>query len=233
MTDPTARPAETAAAEPEGATPSTPADEKTEEARIAELVETLARESADYKDKHLRALAEMENMRKRTERQIADMRHYGIAAFANDVLAVADNMHRALEAAGPELRNSTDAGVKSFIEGNELMPHDVERAKKFYDATVGWSFEAMPMPNGTYWVAKMGDKSVGGLFPMSGPDFEDMPEQWMSYVAVDDVDARMKKVTTAGATVCKEPFDVPGVGRIVILKEPGGAIVGWITPVSS
>ena len=125
MTDPTARPAETAAAEPEGATPSTSADEKTEEARIAELVETLARESADYKDKHLRALAEMENMRKRTERQIADMRHYGIAAFANDVLAVADNMHRALEAAGPELRNSTDAGVKSFIEGVELTERDL------------------------------------------------------------------------------------------------------------
>ena len=125
MNDPTARPAETAAAEPEGATPSTPADEKTEEARIAELVETLARESADYKDKHLRALAEMENMRKRTERQIADMRHYGIAAFANDVLAVADNMHRALEAAGPELRNSTDAGVKSFIEGVELTERDL------------------------------------------------------------------------------------------------------------
>ena len=116
---------------------------------------------------------------------------------------------------------------------NELMTHDVERAKKFYGATVGWSFEAMPMPNGTYWVAKMGDKSVGGLFPMTGPDFEDMPEQWMSYVAVDDVDACMKKATTAGATVCKEPFDVPGVGRIVILKEPGGAMVGWITPVSS
>jgi len=125
MNDPTARPAETAAAEPEGATPSTPADEKTEEARIAELVETLARESADYKDKHLRALAEMENMRKRTERQIADMRHYGIAAFANDVLAVADNMHRALEAAGPELRNSTDAGIKSFIEGVELTERDL------------------------------------------------------------------------------------------------------------
>ena len=43
----------------------------------------------------------------------------------------------------------------------------------------------------------------------------------------------MKKATAAGATVCKELFDVPGVGRIVILKEPGGAMVGWITPVSS
>src|SRR5262249_35826687 len=51
----------------------------------------LAREAADYKDKLLRSLAEMENLRKRTERQVADARDYGIAAFARDILAVADN----------------------------------------------------------------------------------------------------------------------------------------------
>ena len=103
---------------------------------------------------------------------------------------------------------------------NELMTHDVERAKKFYGATVGSSFEAMPMPNGTYWVAKMGDKSVGGLFPMSGPDFEDMPEQWMSYVAVDDVDARMKKATTAGATVCRSPLTCRGSAASSSSRSP-------------
>ena len=75
-------------------------------AEIAELVETLARESAEYKDKMLRALAEMENMRKRTERAVADTRDYAITGFARDVLQVADNMHRALEAIGPELRAS-------------------------------------------------------------------------------------------------------------------------------
>src|SRR5213082_1677466 len=85
----------------------------------------LARESADYKDKLLRALAEMENLRKRTERQVADMRHYGIAAFAADVLAVADNMHRALEAAGPELRHNNEAAVKAFIEGVELTEREL------------------------------------------------------------------------------------------------------------
>jgi predicted enzyme related to lactoylglutathione lyase len=116
---------------------------------------------------------------------------------------------------------------------NELMTHDVEQAKKFYRATIGWTFDAMPMPNGTYWVANMGDKSVGGLFPMSGEDFAGVPENWMSYIAVDDVEARLKKATAAGAKVCREPFDVPGVGRIAILQEPGGAMVGWITPVDS
>jgi len=80
---------------------------ESEEAKVAALVETLARELADYKDRLLRALAEMENLRKRTERQVTDTRHYGIASFAADVLAVADNMHRALESAGPELRAQT------------------------------------------------------------------------------------------------------------------------------
>jgi uncharacterized protein len=115
---------------------------------------------------------------------------------------------------------------------NELMTRDVDKAKKFYGASIGWTFDAMPMPNGTYWVAKMGDKAVGGIFPISGPEFDGVPENWMSYLAVDDVDARLKKATAAGAKTMREPFDVPMVGRIAIIKEPGGAVVGWITPAS-
>lgn len=113
---------------------------------------------------------------------------------------------------------------------NELMTHDVEKAKAFYAATIGWSFDAMPMPDGTYWVAKMGDKPVGGIFPLTGPNFAGVPEGWMSYLAVDDVDARAKKATAAGAKLMRPLFDVLGVGRIAILTEPGGAGVGWMTP---
>jgi hypothetical protein len=54
----------------------------------------------------------------------------------------------------------------------------------------------------------------------------------MAYIAVDDVDARVKKATQAGAKVVQPAFDVPGVGRIVILTEPGGAAIGWMTPAS-
>ena len=113
---------------------------------------------------------------------------------------------------------------------NELMSHDAEKVKKFYGDTVGWTFEAMPMPTGTYWVAKMGDKPVGGIFPMSGPDFANMPDQWLPYLAVDDVDARLKKAKAVGAKVMREPFDIPNVGRIAIFREPGDAMIGWITP---
>jgi hypothetical protein len=113
---------------------------------------------------------------------------------------------------------------------NELMTRDVERAKKFYQDTIGWSFEAMPMAEGTYWVAKIGGVPAGGIFPLSSPQFDGVPEGWMSYLAVDDVDARAKNATAAGAKLMRPIFDVPGVGRIAILTEPGGAGIGWITP---
>ena len=95
MTESTARPAAEAAAAPDGAAVS---PLESEANKIAELVEALARETADYKDKHLRTLAEMENLRRRTDREVAESRIYGIASFARDTLAVADNMDRALKA---------------------------------------------------------------------------------------------------------------------------------------
>ncbi len=116
---------------------------------------------------------------------------------------------------------------------NELMTRDPERAKKFYGDTIGWTFDAMPHALGTYWVAKLADKPVAGILPMSGPDFDGVPEQWMAYVAVDDVDARLKRATAAGAKVIRAPFDVPTVGRIAVLREPGGAYIAWMTPANS
>ncbi len=116
---------------------------------------------------------------------------------------------------------------------NELMTRDIEGAKKFYADTMGWSFDAMPMGGDTtYWIAKMNDEPVGGIFDISGADYKDVPESWMSYIAVDNVDERVKKAIKAGAKLMKPAFDVPGVGRIAILMEPGGAGIGWMTPAS-
>jgi molecular chaperone GrpE len=115
MTDPTARQAETMAADADNATAPEAADPVLE----------AKREAAEFKDKLLRTLAEMENLRKRTEREVLDARVYGIAGFARDVLAVADNMHRALAAIGPELREAADAKVKALIEGVELTEREL------------------------------------------------------------------------------------------------------------
>ena len=114
---------------------------------------------------------------------------------------------------------------------NERMTRDADKVKAFYAESLGWTFNAMAMPTGaTYWVAMLGDKPVGGIFPMEGPDFEGVPEHWFAYIAVDNVDERLKRAQRGGAQVVRPPFDVPEVGRIAILQEPGGAMIGWMTP---
>jgi molecular chaperone GrpE len=127
MTDHTARRPDDATAEPEaqGAGQPDAGTPQTEQAKIAALVETLARENAEHKDRLLRTLAEMENLRKRTDREVSDMRQYGIASFARDVLAVADNMERALEALDAELREAADPGIKALLDGVELTEREL------------------------------------------------------------------------------------------------------------
>jgi molecular chaperone GrpE len=90
--------------------------------------EALAKEAADMRDKMLRTLAEMENLRKRTAREVADARTYGIAAFARDVLDIADNLQRALDAVPADARAAADPGLKALIEGVELTERSLLNA---------------------------------------------------------------------------------------------------------
>ena len=115
---------------------------------------------------------------------------------------------------------------------NELMTRDVAAAQKLYGDAMGWTFEAMPMPDGTtYHLCKVGEDYVAGMFDIAGnPQFEQMPAAWMAYLAVDDVDARLEQAKAAGAIAMGEPFDVQGVGRIAMVQQPDGAMVGWMTP---
>ncbi len=100
----------------------------TEQEQADEALAAALRESAELRDKVLRTLAEMENLRRRTEREVADARTYGIAGFARDVLGIADNMQRALDAARQELGGSTDPGVKTLLEGVELTERELLKA---------------------------------------------------------------------------------------------------------
>src|SRR6202012_681742 len=83
-------------------------------------VEALTKEVAESRDKMLRTLAEMENLRTRTKREVSDAKTYGITGFARDVLEIADNLQRALDAVPAEARAAADPGLKSLIEGVEL-----------------------------------------------------------------------------------------------------------------
>jgi len=91
-----------------------------ETAAALDPLAALEAEKAELKDKLLRTLAEMENLRRRTEREVADSRLYAVTSFARDMLSVADNLRRALDSVPAEVRTGTDEAVKALIEGVDL-----------------------------------------------------------------------------------------------------------------
>jgi uncharacterized protein len=84
-----------------------------------------------------------------------------------------------------------------------------------------------------YRLVHAGETLVAGIFTLSDPMFDGAPDGWMTYFAVADADAAAEAVRRAGGTVHREAFDVPGVGRIVIASDPGGAAMGLMTPAAT
>ena len=115
---------------------------------------------------------------------------------------------------------------------NELNTWSVDKAKAFYGKTLGWHYESHPMADGgTYTLCKAGEAPVAGIFEMKpGAGFDGMPDHWLAYIAVDDVDSRVPGVEAAGGEICRAPFDVPDVGRFAIVRDSTGAVIGWVTP---
>jgi molecular chaperone GrpE len=90
-----------------------------------EVLLRLMKENEELKDARLRAAAEMENLRRRTARDVHDARNYAIANFARDMLSVSDNLGRALEAIPEEARRLGDPGFKALIDGVEMTERDM------------------------------------------------------------------------------------------------------------
>ena len=107
--------------------PDTAADAAADTAATPDPVEALRAENAELRDRVLRTIAEMENLRKRTEREIGDTRSYAIAGFARDMLTATDSLSRALMVLPAEVRDSTDVTMKSLIEGIEMTEREMQR----------------------------------------------------------------------------------------------------------
>ena len=89
------------------------------------LIAKLQTERDDLKDKLLRTLAEMENLRRRTEREIADAKAYAVTSFARDMLGSSDNLRRALESVPADALQTADAAFKALHEGVELTEREL------------------------------------------------------------------------------------------------------------
>lgn len=129
--------------------------------RVAAVIEALQAENNELKDRHLRAVAEMENLRRRTDKEVRDASQYGIAKFARDVLSIGDNLQRAIEAVPPD---DQDPGLKALLEGvqmterellNVLQRHGIERFEPMgerFDPNMHQAMMEVPdpsVPNGT------------------------------------------------------------------------------------
>jgi molecular chaperone GrpE len=94
---------------------------------VHEVIAALQAESAEFKDKWLRAHAEMENIRKRAEKEKEDIAKYAISRLARDIVGVGDNFQRAIEAI-PAGAADQDPALKSFIDGVTMIERELLNA---------------------------------------------------------------------------------------------------------
>jgi uncharacterized protein len=115
---------------------------------------------------------------------------------------------------------------------DELATSDVEAARRFYGEVFGWTASDMDMGGGfTYTIFKRAGEAddaggTGGAMPLG----EAPATMWMPYVAAEDIDATAARAKELGGTVIREPWDIEGVGRIAIIQDPTGAVLGLIKP---
>lgn len=122
-------------------------------------------------------------------------------------------------------RTEYQQGTPNWVD---LQTTDQSAAKQFYSSLLGWSYDDNPMPGGggVYAMATLNGKTVAAIAPMPPGAPEGMPPMWNTYIAVDDVDAAVEKVSAAGGQVLMPAFDIGDAGRMSAVADPTGAVVG-------
>jgi predicted enzyme related to lactoylglutathione lyase len=115
------------------------------------------------------------------------------------------------------------AGAPCWVD---LMTSDTAKAREFYTALFGWTYETGDVEKyGGYTMAFKDGKSVAGLM-QSNPDDGGYPDMWSTYLRVDDIDATVAAATASGGVTYMPPMDVPEQGKMAMLGDPSGASVG-------
>lgn len=107
----------------------------------------------------------------------------------------------------------------------DLATPDVEEAKAFYGAIFGWAFAEHTTPAGPFWLCRIGDETVAGIFEMP-PDMREpgAPTNWLSHITVDDAGAVAARAADLGGAIHEPAFDAGEDGRMALIKDPQGAM---------
>ena len=98
-------------------------------------------------------------------------------------------------------------------------------------STLGWVFEPTTLPDGAgYWIARKDGKPVGGVFELTAPDYDGIPSHWMTYLSVADIAKAEDETSRSGGEIMRPPVRVPGVGKLAVVSDATGAMIGLIEP---
>lgn len=111
----------------------------------------------------------------------------------------------------------------------ELNTHQPDDAVNFYRKTLGWEFEATDLPDGgAYWVARHNDQPVGGVFALDHQEHDQIPSHWMTYMQVEDIHRAQDSARQAGGEVARPVMQLEGIGKLAVIADSSGALVGLI-----
>ena len=146
-----------------------------------------------------------------------DVMEHGRMAVLSDPTGAAFALWQAYGHPGATLLDAPGALVWT-----ELGTNDVKKAAAFYGGLLGWTTEIMKMGDFEYTLWKRGAASAGGMYPIT-PDMGEVPPNWMPYFGVTDCDGTVAHAIKLGGALVMGPRDIPGTGRIAVLKDPQGA----------
>jgi uncharacterized protein len=110
---------------------------------------------------------------------------------------------------------------------HDHMSADPAKARDFYSKLLGWEVEVWKPGEMDYPMITVNGETHGGFGPAQGG----APSHWLGHVLVESADEAAQRAQDAGGTVLAEPMDIPEVGRMVVIRDPQGAVFSAFTPV--
>jgi uncharacterized protein len=114
-------------------------------------------------------------------------------------------------------------GESNTLVWTELVTKDPAGAQAFYGALFDWTWKASETSAVEYYEIHRGGRPIGGLLPMSGQRWADVPPGWMPYFGVADCGRAVARAGDLGGRAAVAPTDIPGVGRFAVLQDDQGA----------
>lgn len=129
------------------------------------------------------------------------------------------------------IKTSYKHGTPSWVD---LSTTDQQAAKTFYGSLFGWEWEDNDMGNGSlYSMAKLKGEYAAAIYQQGQEEVESgIQPHWNTYITVDDIEAATAKVAPAGGKVIAPPFEVYDSGKMSVISDPTGGVVGFWQPVN-